>query len=162
MQPTDSLRADADTLQHLMMQASQLARRHLADIISASNLTVPQYFALSVVRRTPEGCTMTALADATHQVSATMTGIIDRLGDRGLVERRADPNDRRSRRVYLTTQGGTLMDTIDQQRQAQMLFVLDTFSPEERQFLISLMDKYLQAMHSTPETLEITTARTHE
>lgn len=162
MLPTDPLRTDADALQHLMMQVSQLARRNLANTISASNLTVPQYFALAVVQRTVDGCTMSALAEATHQVSATMTGIIDRLGERGLVERRADTNDRRSRRVFLTPLGTQLMDAIDQQRQTQMQYVLGQFSPEERQFLISLMDKYLIALQTMPETLDITILRTNE
>ena len=62
MPPTDSLQADADALQHVMLQASQLARRNLMDILSTFNLTVPQYMALGVIRRTEGGCTMSALA----------------------------------------------------------------------------------------------------
>lgn len=152
MPPTDSLQADADALQHVMLQASQLARRNLMDILSTFNLTVPQYMALGVIRRTEGGCTMSALAEATHQVSATMTGIIDRLGERGLVERREDSADRRSRRVYLTESGANLLTAIDEQRQAHMLDILGHFSPEERQNLIRLMEQYLLVL----QTLNIT------
>jgi hypothetical protein len=34
---------------------------------------------------------MSSLAEATHQVAATMTGVVDRLAERDLVERQADP-----------------------------------------------------------------------
>ena len=81
-----------------------------------------------------------------------MTGIIDRLGERGLVERREDSADRRSRRVYLTESGANLLTAIDEQRQAHMLDILGHFSPEERQNLIRLMEQYLLVL----QTLNIT------
>jgi DNA-binding MarR family transcriptional regulator len=35
----------------------------------------------------------------------TIGGLVDRLESSGLVERRADPEDRRAKRVYITDQG---------------------------------------------------------
>ena len=51
-----------------------------------------------------------ALADATHVTSGTMTNRIDRLSDRELVMRAADPNDRRAVRVILTERGRATVD----------------------------------------------------
>ncbi|MBN2471482.1 MAG: MarR family transcriptional regulator [Anaerolineae bacterium] len=145
---TDTLKADARALHQVMMQASLLARRGLMDTLSAFELTVPQYYALLVACRAEGGCTMSALAEATHQVSATMTGIIDRLAERGLVERREDPADRRARRVYITADGAGLMAEIAGQQDAQNLHILARFSPAERQHLIALMGKYLLALET--------------
>jgi MarR family 2-MHQ and catechol resistance regulon transcriptional repressor len=42
--------------------------------------------------------------------SGSMTAAVDRLERQGLVERRADPGDRRSRIVHLTTDGRALIE----------------------------------------------------
>lgn len=43
---------------------------------------------------------------------ATVTGIVDRLAAQGLVERRDDPHDRRVRRVFITEDGGCVVDKV--------------------------------------------------
>jgi DNA-binding MarR family transcriptional regulator len=49
------------------------------------------------------------LARATHLDRSTVVTIIDNLERRGLVERRASPNDRRSNAIRLTEAGSTLL-----------------------------------------------------
>src|SRR5262245_36882380 len=41
------------------------------------------------------------LADMLDLQPITLTRLLDRLADNGLIERRADPNDRRANRLYL-------------------------------------------------------------
>ncbi len=48
---------------------------------------------------------MGALAGALHCEASNFTGIVDRLEQRGLIERRADPADRRVKRLALTPEG---------------------------------------------------------
>jgi DNA-binding MarR family transcriptional regulator len=144
----DALRQDADHLRDVMLRISNLSRRQLAHILHAFALTTPQYFALMAITRHPDGCNMSALAEATHQVSATMTGIVDRLGERGLVERRPDPADRRSRRVFLTDRGRELLAAIDTTREAHSLAVIRQFTPDDRRTLIRLMTDYWHAIDS--------------
>jgi DNA-binding MarR family transcriptional regulator len=52
------------------------------------------------------------LADALKISPASVTGLVDRLADRGLVERVADPTDRRARHVRPTTQGSHLVEQL--------------------------------------------------
>lgn len=52
------------------------------------------------------------LAQALDVSPASVTGLIDRLTDRGLVERVADPTDRRTRRIRATSQGAALVDEL--------------------------------------------------
>jgi DNA-binding MarR family transcriptional regulator len=49
--------------------------------------------------------TVGALGDATGQRPSTLTGVLDRLQRRGLVERRPNPADRRSTLVAPTAEG---------------------------------------------------------
>lgn len=51
------------------------------------------------------GCTVAELQAATGQRASTLTGVLDRLERRGLVERRLNPRDRRSFTVELTDTG---------------------------------------------------------
>ncbi|GAB4572388.1 MAG: MarR family transcriptional regulator [Anaerolineae bacterium] len=152
LQPSISAQALAAELQQVMLQASSLARRHLMDVLTDFNLTVPQYYALVVVRRSAEGCSMSDLAEATHQVPATMTGIVERLAERGLVARRRDAADRRSRRVFLTDAGERLLAEIDHIRHTHMAAVLEQFPPDDRQALLGLMTRYLHALEAVAET----------
>jgi MarR family transcriptional regulator, organic hydroperoxide resistance regulator len=52
-----------------------------------------------------EVCTVAELQAATGQRASTLTGVLDRLERRGLVERRLNPRDRRSFTVRLTGSG---------------------------------------------------------
>jgi DNA-binding MarR family transcriptional regulator len=73
-----------------------------------------------------------------------MTGIIDRLTEHGLVERRPDPNDRRALRVSLTQAGQSLLAEIDNLQQERMLRVFSSFSTQERHEMLRLMSHYLE------------------
>ncbi|WP_219412562.1 MarR family winged helix-turn-helix transcriptional regulator [Pseudonocardia nigra] len=59
------------------------------------------------------------LAQALGVGLATVTGLVDRLVARGLVERREDPQDRRVRRAALSAEGTALIDRIQAAGQEQ-------------------------------------------
>jgi DNA-binding MarR family transcriptional regulator len=76
--------------------------RELEDLgLSPSETNMVACLAPDVPRRVRE-----LIAD-TGQRPSTVTGILDRLERRGLVERRLDPDDRRSFRVVLTADGAS-------------------------------------------------------
>lgn len=52
------------------------------------------------------------LADALKISPASVTGLVDRLADRGLVERVADPADRRARHIHPTARGSDLVEQL--------------------------------------------------
>jgi len=61
-----------------------------------------------------EGITQSALADVLDIEKPTLGRLLDRLEDKGWLERRADPSDRRAKRVYLTGNVQGLMRTLRQ------------------------------------------------
>ncbi len=71
-----------------------------------------EFDVLAALRRDGEPYTMTPgqLIRETHVTSGTMTNRVDRLVARGLVERRAEPSDRRQVRVVLTAAGRSAVD----------------------------------------------------
>jgi DNA-binding MarR family transcriptional regulator len=52
------------------------------------------------------------LVAATGQRPSTLTGVLDRLERRGLVERRPNPADRRSIAIHLTSEGHQAADAV--------------------------------------------------
>ncbi len=156
--PADpALPEDARALRALMLCLSQVHRRQLAATLAVAGLTMAQYSVLVELRRAelhpaaPESCTMSSLAEATHQVAATMTGIVDRLAERGLVERQPDPSDRRAWRVVLQPAGRAVLDQVEARGQANTSRMLGQFSAGDRAALLRLMEQMLTAMQTQAE-----------
>ena len=59
-----------------------------------------------------EGLKQSDLAELLDLQPITLTRLVDRLCDNGLIERRADPNDRRAKRLYLTPLARPLLDRV--------------------------------------------------
>lgn len=74
---------------------------------------------------------MRALAEALDVSQASATGIVDRMEQRGLVDRRRDEDDRRIVRVALTDEGRRLVDGIVAERQDHVRQMFDEFTDEE-------------------------------
>lgn len=68
---------------------------------SRFGMTRAQWAVLAKVERT-EGLKQTELAELMDVQPITLTRLIDRLCDNGLIERRNDTEDRRAKRLYLT------------------------------------------------------------
>jgi MarR family transcriptional regulator, organic hydroperoxide resistance regulator len=66
-----------------------------------------------VVRLLAEPRQMGELAEAMHCDNSNVTGIVDRLEERGLVERRAAENDRRVKLIALTPEGKHLREELN-------------------------------------------------
>jgi len=74
---------------------------------------------------------MGALAEAMDVSQASVTGIVDRMEQRGLVERRRDDEDRRVVHVALTDEGRGLIGLLAAQRREHMAQLLDDLSDAE-------------------------------
>jgi MarR family transcriptional regulator for hemolysin len=78
-----------------------------------------------------EGLKQAELAEMLDLQPITLTRLVDRLCISGLIERRADPADRRAKRLYLTAQARPLMDRLAQLGQDMMAGVLEGFDVAE-------------------------------
>ncbi len=75
-----------------------------------------------------EGLKQSELADMLDLQPITLTRLLDRLADNGLIERRADPNDRRANRLYLKPAAKPLLDRLSDLGSDMMETVLDGLS----------------------------------
>ena len=71
-----------------------------------------QFNVLNLLRGRENGVTQMELSRELIMHRSNMTGLVDRLEKRGLVERRANPDDRRVWRVMLTDKGRILVRKI--------------------------------------------------
>jgi MarR family transcriptional regulator, transcriptional regulator for hemolysin len=59
-----------------------------------------------------EGLKQSELAEMLDLQPITLTRLLDRLAESGLIERRADPNDRRAKRLFLTAAARPLLERL--------------------------------------------------
>jgi DNA-binding MarR family transcriptional regulator len=76
-------------------------RRPLEVEVAKGNLTVPQIGVMQVVVRN-KGISLKDLSHAVSLAHSTVSGIVDRLEKRGIIERRPDETDGRISRIYPT------------------------------------------------------------
>lgn len=89
-----------------------LSLRHLESTLGDHNLSVGEFDVLSALRRSGPPFTLrpSELAERVMVTRAGMTSRVDKLEGNGLVERRRDPDDRRSEPIVLTRAGQRLVD----------------------------------------------------
>jgi DNA-binding MarR family transcriptional regulator len=94
----------SDDLGFLLGDAARLLRRSFDERARAVGVTRPQWRVLALLKRF-DGSAQVTMADMLDVEPITLGRMVDRLQDAGLVERRADPNDRRTWRLHLTAEG---------------------------------------------------------
>lgn len=90
-----------------LVQCYQAFEAYSSVNIRALGLTPSQFDVIATLGNTP-GMTATELGDKTLITKGTLTGVVDRLADRGWVERAAHGSDRRCQIVRLTKSGEAL------------------------------------------------------
>lgn len=92
-------------------RAGQLMDRYLSERFAALSLTDAEVHVLMYLSDRER----TSIADIQHAFGlrpSTLTSILDRLEQRGHLTREFNPEDRRSYRVVLTTEGETIAETV--------------------------------------------------
>jgi DNA-binding MarR family transcriptional regulator len=101
----------SDELGFLIGDSARLLRRSFDERARTMGVTRPQWRVLALLTRF-DGCTQVTMADMLDVEPITLGRMIDRLQESGLVERRADPKDRRAWRLHLTPEGEEKMTAL--------------------------------------------------
>jgi DNA-binding MarR family transcriptional regulator len=107
---SDELAERDKSIGYLVHEVARLLRRRFEDEARIHGLTLPQWRAMIEILRN-EQITQVALAACIDTDPMTVSGILDRLEKRGLIQRYADPIDSRAKRARLTEAGLSLVDT---------------------------------------------------
>jgi MarR family transcriptional regulator for hemolysin len=95
-----------------------------------------------------EGLKQSELAEILDLQPISLTRLLDRLAENGLIERRADPNDRRANRLYLTPAARPLIEQLGKLGLDMMETVLDGLDGKANERLLrdlALMKDTLRA-----------------
>jgi DNA-binding MarR family transcriptional regulator len=122
-----------------------LARR---DAFTAHDIEPWEFDVLAALRRAgkPYRLSPGQLLRETMVTSGTMTNRIDRLSDRGLVERSPDPHDRRGVLVGLTAAGKRAVDGAFETLLASERELLAELSTAERRDLAGLLKRLMKPL----------------
>ena len=101
--------AEPDNLGTMVADVSHLMRRAFDERARGIGLSRPQWRVLTMLRR-HEGINQGGLAELVEVEPITLCRMVDRLQEAGLVERRANPADRRAWLLHLTDKARALLE----------------------------------------------------
>ncbi len=107
-----------------IMDVARLLKTHADQRARQYGMTRAQWAVLFRLDRS-EGLKQSELAELLDLQPITLTRLLDRLADNGLIERRADPNDRRANRLFLTPAARPLLERLSALSTDMMASVLD-------------------------------------
>lgn len=106
-------RIDPESFGFLVTDLARLIRAEMDRRIGEANLGLTPGEVRTLVHAARAGAVrQNVLADRMGIEAMTVTGYLDRLEGRGLVERRADPTDRRAKLVHLTAAANELLENV--------------------------------------------------
>ena len=111
VEKTTSLRFEGSVWCNLdiaLRNADQLFRR----VVRSLRLTVIEWYILRALYE-EDGQHASDLAKAVGRAATSFTPNLDKLQEKGYIERRPDPGDRRAVRIYLTKKGEEVRDQVN-------------------------------------------------
>ena len=121
-----------DLASRLRLDISRMARRLRQE--AGAELSPSQTAALVTIERHGP-LTPSELAERERVQRPTVTRVLARLEDAGLVDRAADPQDRRSCLVSISPAGGELLQTARARKDAFLARRIDALEPADREAL---------------------------
>ena len=118
---------------------------HSKQLAGAFGLTVPQLVCLRTINKRGR-ITPSELALQVSLSQATVTGIVDRLAARQLVQRQRNEEDRRLVTVSISDAGKALVDSAPSPLQEQFAQKLKELSTEERAIISLVLNKIVAMM----------------
>ena len=124
----------------LLAQLGALAGSQFAERLWVLELAPSDAGILRLLHMTA-GLSQQELASKLKIHPSRLVAILDNLEKRGFVERRANPDDRRLYSLYLTKDGGEVLEKIGKVAREHQDALLSALSPEERDDLANLLLK---------------------
>ena len=134
----------SDLASRLRLDIARMARRLRQE--AGAGLSPSQTAALATIERHGP-LTPSELANRERVQRPTVTRVLARLEEAGLVERAADPADRRSWLVSVSAGGRELLDAVRTRKDAYLATRLEALEPEDREVLdraAALLERMLQ------------------
>lgn len=106
-------------------------------------LTMPQLRLMYLLLR--DSRSVGELAEAMHVRPASVTGLTDRLVCQGLIERHADPDDRRVVRIALSAEGRCVLEEIESAGRSYLARIFELMGEDEVNRLSAALERFSDA-----------------
>jgi DNA-binding MarR family transcriptional regulator len=142
----NSVKDNNDMPGHLARRFQQIAVAvfHAEAEEAGYDLTPVQYAALTAVSANP-GIDQATLAGLIAYDRTTITGVVDRLVQKGLLARQANSKDRRAHELHITDEGGRTLRGITPAVEAAQRTMLRGLTAEEAKEFMRLLRKAIAA-----------------
>jgi DNA-binding MarR family transcriptional regulator len=128
------------SLGFLLSQVGIYASQRFGEAIGEAGIHPPLFRVLNVVDAA-EGESQHAIGEAIQVPPSRMVAIVDELEDRGLIERRGHPGDRRVRALFLTAKGRKTLEDGRKIAMAHEKRLTEGLTKKESDELIALLTK---------------------
>lgn len=145
-EPADQVFEAIHAIMHLYRSRQYRALRAGGHALSHMDTKVLAYFA-----RHP-GATQSELVAYSGRDKAQLARLVRGLRDQGLLEARADEEDRRSTRLQLTASGQALFRSLHEQGARLSGLAVANLDRQERRLLLGLLQRVQSALESEPES----------
>lgn len=129
-----------ETMLNIVHTANQFAIAGLP-LFRRFDLTEAQFNLLFALKFKQRALTQSELGKRLVVTRASVTSLIDKLEEKGLVERRSVPNNRRIYHVELTPAGQRLIDEVEPLYRVEVHRAMSDLSTEECSTVIGLMER---------------------
>ena len=123
-----------DCIIFLLAKAYQKAHSAFKQKLAPFNITPVQQLILAVLEE-EEFLSPGEIAERVAMDNATLSGVLDRMGEAGMIRKEGNPEDRRSIRVLLTTKAKKMREELAAQRKAINEEIMGKLSMEEKLLL---------------------------
>jgi DNA-binding MarR family transcriptional regulator len=143
-----AISAQAEEMARDLSSIRRALRKPFEAEIAKGNLTVPQTGVMQVVVRS-NGISLKDLSHTMSLAHSTVSGIVDRLEKRGMIERRPDETDKRISRIYPTEAvSGFVRDQIPALTRGPLEAALERASDAERAKISTALQRLRELLES--------------
>jgi MarR family transcriptional regulator, organic hydroperoxide resistance regulator len=124
-----------------LLRTASVVRRAIARVVEPSGLSLAQYNALRIVRGAGAGGIATlAIRDRMIEEGTTITRLLDKLDEAGLIRRERSFPDRRQVTCYTTDAGRKLLDRLDPRVDERDAEATAALTDDELESFIGMLD----------------------
>lgn len=133
---------------HLVRRLQQVSVAIFIDEVGlvGSDITPVQFAALATTEENP-GIDQATLAGLIAYDRTTIGGVVDRLVQKGLLERKVSGRDRRARELQISQQGAELLRTIEPAVEKAQQRILNGLNKSEARLFLELLRKATAAVN---------------
>jgi len=138
-----------------LLRTASVVNRALERVVEPAGLSLAQYNALRIIRGSGASGTATlAIRERMIEEGTTITRLLDKLEDGGLIRRERSEPDRRQVICCVTPKGRQLLDGLDPAVDAADEAAVATLSPAQQVSLVRLLDAVRRgnAVRGAPRT----------